>query len=316
MSKITYTDASNVQHEVSKIEFLQLIKQGLITSDTPVNINGRSGLARQISGLESLFANPHDNVVKKREEVEEDHIKLADSGTTSKKEDDSSPNARSGIEGVWGNIQNAVSCLATQLPQFQGEQIVSSSSVRLNKGENSEKSTAEESEETFISEDTNNGRKREPQAPPNFKANIMLTTCSNFEGYRIVRYCGFVAGDETLLLDRGSGIIESSISKVIFGFFSSLSKRIAGKSLPNSSARDYIDINNDLVAELPCKRMLVLDKVRKLANALGANAIVGLDFKMTVVPMETVDAIGRRIYQPYLFTITATGTAVEIKKFS
>lgn len=113
MSKITYTDASNVQHEVSKIEFLQLIKQGLITSDTPVSINGRSGLARQISGLESLFANPHDNVVKKREEVEEDHIKLADSGTTSKKEDDSSPNARSGIEGVWGNIQNAVSCLAT-----------------------------------------------------------------------------------------------------------------------------------------------------------------------------------------------------------
>ncbi len=116
---------------------------------------------------------------------------------------------------------------------------------------------------------------------------LIVTTGPNLEGYQIVQYLSVVSADDAFLLDRASAIMRKSN-----------------------------EVGSDLLVGLPNCRNSALEQLKEQAHKIGANAIIGLDFKTTALAMETVNTMGGTLYEPYLFTVTATGVAVNVQKLS
>lgn len=115
---------------------------------------------------------------------------------------------------------------------------------------------------------------------------MLVTTGTNFEGLRITRYAGYVSGDAGTQFERTSGVFGRSTG-VADGLMSSMSKL----------------------------RQAALAQLKEDAFALGCNAVIGLRFDyLTVDPKSSGAGGGYISYHPYVFGVTAHGTAVVVEQ--
>lgn len=117
-------------------------------------------------------------------------------------------------------------------------------------------------------------------------AQMLITSGFNFEGYRIVKYSGYISGDDAIQVDRGFAV---------FGF----------------GTKNTAD---DLMKSLVKIRRKALRELKEAAYDLGCNAVIGVDFDYLTLDPQTANFGGGTTYQPYVFGVTANGNAVIIEK--
>jgi uncharacterized protein YbjQ (UPF0145 family) len=111
---------------------------------------------------------------------------------------------------------------------------------------------------------------------------ILISSGFNFDGYKIVKYSGYISGDDAVQIPR-SGIFGND----------------NGKNLTDALVK--IRIN-------------ALKELKEAAYALGCNAIIGVDFDYLTLEPESVNIAGGTRYEPYVICVTANGNAVIIEK--
>lgn len=117
---------------------------------------------------------------------------------------------------------------------------------------------------------------------------ILITSGFNFEGYRIVKYSGYISGDDAVQIDRGTA-----------SFWD-------GSGATN--------VGDKLMKSLTVIRRNALRELKEAAYDLGCNAVIGVDFDYLTLDPQTATSTGGTMYQPYVFGVTANGTAVKIEK--
>lgn len=115
---------------------------------------------------------------------------------------------------------------------------------------------------------------------------MLISSGFTFEGYRIVKYSGYISGDDAIQVDRGT-----------HGFFSSVT-----------------NVGESLMVSLKQMRRQALKELKEAAYDLGCNAIIGVDFDYITLEPETANTSGGTTYLPYVFGVTANGNAVIIEK--
>lgn len=131
------------------------------------------------------------------------------------------------------------------------------------------------------------------QQPPTFEdpaqikakalSEMLISSGFNFEGYRIVKYSGYISGDDATQIPR-TGIFSNSRN---------------GENLTNA----LVNIRRQALAEL-----------KDAAYMLGCNAVIGVDFDYITLEPETANFTGGTHYEPYIICVTANGNAVVIEK--
>ncbi len=106
---------------------------------------------------------------------------------------------------------------------------------------------------------------------------MLLTTTPSVEGRRITRYCGIVAGEAIL----GANVIKD--------FFAGIRDIVGGRS-------------GLYERELQKARTLAMEELEERAQALGANAVVGIDLDYEVLGQENG-----------MLMVSASGTAVVLE---
>ncbi|MBP7211117.1 MAG: heavy metal-binding domain-containing protein [Paludibacteraceae bacterium] len=117
-------------------------------------------------------------------------------------------------------------------------------------------------------------------------ANMLITSGFNFDGYTIVKYSGYISGDDAVQINRGTA-----------GFFSSAT-----------------NVGDSLMKSLTKIRRNALKELKEAAYDLGCNAVIGVDFDYLTLEPETANSSGGTTYLPYVFGVTANGNAVIIEK--
>lgn len=118
-------------------------------------------------------------------------------------------------------------------------------------------------------------------------ANMLITSGFNFDGYKVVKYSGYISGDDAVLVDRGF---------TAFG--------VGGDKVKEGLMESLVTIRRNALQEL-----------KEAAYDLGCNAIIGVDFDYLTLDPQTTNIInGGTTYQPYIFGVTANGNAVVIEK--
>ena len=112
--------------------------------------------------------------------------------------------------------------------------------------------------------------------------NILISSGFNFEGYRIVKYSGYISGDDAVQIPRGG----------VFG----------GNNGQNLT---------DALVKI---RRQALKELKEAAYDLGCNAVIGVDFDYITLEPETANLAGGTLYEPYVICVTANGNAVIIEK--
>ena len=128
-------------------------------------------------------------------------------------------------------------------------------------------------------EEENINRKRE-------KSKMLISSGFNFEGYKIVKYSGYISGDDSFSIDRGYE-----------GFFNSAT-----------------NVGEEITKALVKIRRNALNELKDAAYDLGCNAVIGVDFDYFTLEPETVNISGGTTYLPYVICVTANGNAVIIEK--
>ena len=115
---------------------------------------------------------------------------------------------------------------------------------------------------------------------------MLITSGFSFEGYRIVKYSGYISGDDAVQVNRGTA-----------GFFS-----------------DPTNVGEKLMQSLTIIRRNALREFKEAAYDLGCNAVIGVDFDYLTLDPQTANSSGGTTYLPYVFGVTANGNAVIIEK--
>ena len=114
-------------------------------------------------------------------------------------------------------------------------------------------------------------------------ANMLISSGFSFDGYTIVKYSGYISGDDAVQIPRS-------------GWF--------GKSNTDTLLTDaLVKIRRQAIAEL-----------KEAAYALGCNAVVGVDFDYITMDPQTANYNGGTTYEPYVICVSANGNAVVIEK--
>ncbi|MBO4914901.1 MAG: heavy metal-binding domain-containing protein [Oscillospiraceae bacterium] len=112
---------------------------------------------------------------------------------------------------------------------------------------------------------------------------ILISSGFSFDGFRIVKYSGYISGDDAVEIPRG-------------GLFAGHSH---GEKLTNA----LVSIRRQALREL-----------KEAAYNLGCNAVIGVDFDYITLEPETANIVGGTTYEPYVICVTANGNAVVIEK--
>ena len=118
-------------------------------------------------------------------------------------------------------------------------------------------------------------------------ANMLITSGFSFDGHTIVKYSGYISGDDAIEVPRGS-----------VGFIFNTATNVA----------------DSLMASLVKIRRNALAELKEAAYDLGCNAVIGVDFDYITLDPETSNSSGGTTYLPYVFGVTANGNAVIIEK--
>jgi uncharacterized protein YbjQ (UPF0145 family) len=114
-------------------------------------------------------------------------------------------------------------------------------------------------------------------------AQMLVTSGFNFDGYRIVKYSGYISGDDAMTVSRGSSFTDGGV-------------------------------RDKLMSSLTQIRRNALRELKEAAYDLGCNAVIGVDFDYITLDPQTANISGGTTYQPYVFCVTANGNAVIIEK--
>lgn len=114
-------------------------------------------------------------------------------------------------------------------------------------------------------------------------ASMLITSGFNFDGYKIVKYSGYISGDDAMTVSRGSSFTDGGV-------------------------------RDKLMASLVEIRRNALRELKEAAYDLGCNAVIGVDFDYITLDPQTANLSGGTTYQPYVFCVTANGNAVIIEK--
>lgn len=121
---------------------------------------------------------------------------------------------------------------------------------------------------------------------------FMTTTGDSFVGYRIVKHGGCIAADAVTAVQRKFTNLGNKKGEAVIG--------------------------NRLAENLPVLRKEALGKLKVEAANLGCNAITGVNYNYLVLdPLENTMLGGNAQYlnfQPYIFCVSASGTAIRIEK--
>lgn len=142
----------------------------------------------------------------------------------------------------------------------------------------SEERRAAEEERKRIAAEQEEEQKRKAAALPK----ILISSGFNFDGYRIVKYSGYISGDDAVQIPRGG----------VWGTNN-------GQNLTDA----LVKIRRKALAEL-----------KEAAYDLGCNAVIGVDFDYLTIEPETANITGGTLYEPYVICVTANGNAVIIEK--
>lgn len=123
---------------------------------------------------------------------------------------------------------------------------------------------------------------REAQDKRRAMSQMLISSGFSFEGYKIVKYSGYISGDDATQIPRSG----------VFGGHN-------GENLTMALVR----IRRQALAEL-----------KEAAYDLGCNAVVGVDFDYITLEPETANIGGGTLYEPYIICVTANGNAVVIEK--
>ena len=113
-------------------------------------------------------------------------------------------------------------------------------------------------------------------------AQMLISSGFNFDGYIIVKYSGYISGDDATQIPR-SGVFGGN----------------NGENLTQA----LVKIRRQALLEL-----------KEAAYNLGCNAVVGVDFDYITLEPETANIGGGTLYEPYIICVTANGNAVVIEK--
>lgn len=178
-------------------------------------------------------------------------------------------------ESMFGGIVVDDSLIALFVSGFLEEKNASSWSIQEKEREAAAKRAEKERIRALEAEEA--ARKRKALSE------MLITSGFNFDGYRVVKYSGYISGDDAMSVDRGY-------------------------SWANVSVRDK------LMASLTQIRRNALRELKEAAYDLGCNAIIGVDFDYITLDPQTANLSGGTTYQPYVFCVTANGNAVVIEK--
>ena len=139
-----------------------------------------------------------------------------------------------------------------------------------------------EEEKRLAEERAEQERIRKEQEKKEAISKMLISSGFNFEGYRIVKYSGYISGDDAVQIPR-TGFFEANCN---------------GQNL------------TDALVKI---RIQAIKELKEAAYELGCNAVVGVDFDYITLEPETA-SLGKTIYQPYVICVTANGNAVVIEK--
>lgn len=139
-------------------------------------------------------------------------------------------------------------------------------------------------EKERVARETSDRERAEAQKQAALAA-MLITTGFSFEGHRITKYAGYISGDDAVQVDRGTD-----------GIFARAT-----------------NVGDSLMASMGKIRENALHELREAAYALGCNAVIGVDFDYLTLDPETARSGGGTVYLPYVFGVTANGTAVIIE---
>ena len=114
---------------------------------------------------------------------------------------------------------------------------------------------------------------------------ILISSGFSFEGYRIIKYSGYISGDDCVTMPRNT----------FWG---------------NNNVAD------NLCDALVKIRIQALKELKEAAYNLGCNAVIGVDFDYLVMDPQHNAALNAQVtvYEPYVICVTANGNAVVIEK--
>ena len=112
---------------------------------------------------------------------------------------------------------------------------------------------------------------------------MLISSGFSFEGYTIVKYSGYISGDDAIQIPR---------SGYFFGQ----------------------DNGQNLTDALVKIRRQALKELKEAAYNLGCNAVIGVDFDYLTLDPESATFGGNTRYEPYVICVTANGNAVVIEK--
>ena len=114
---------------------------------------------------------------------------------------------------------------------------------------------------------------------------VLITSGFNFDGYKVVKYSGYISGDDCITMPRNN-------------FF------------------DTNRVDKNLCDALVRIRRNALKELKEAASDLGCNAVIGVDFDYLVLDPQHAGALNASItvYEPYVICVTANGNAVVIEK--
>ena len=113
-------------------------------------------------------------------------------------------------------------------------------------------------------------------------AQMLISSGFSFDGYKIIKYSGYISGDDATQIPRSGVFGEDN-----------------GQNLTDA----LVKIRRQALAEL-----------KEAAYNLGCNAVVGVDFDYITLEPETANLAGGTRYEPYVICVTANGNAVVIEK--
>ncbi len=145
---------------------------------------------------------------------------------------------------------------------------------------------AREAEEKRLAEEQ--ARKEEEEEANRKKkalAEMLITSGFNFDGYKIIKYSGYISGDDCVTMPRDNFWGTNKVSDNLCG--------------------SLVKIRRNAIREL-----------KEAAYALGCNAVIGVDFDYLVMDPQHAAALNNAVtvYEPYVICVTANGNAVIIEE--
>ena len=113
---------------------------------------------------------------------------------------------------------------------------------------------------------------------------MLISSGFSFDGYKIVKYSGYISGDDVTTIPRGISIFKSNHGK-------------------------------ELTDALVKIRIQALKELKEAAYDLGCNAVIGVDFDyITLEPERDALLSNSTVKEDYVICVTANGNAVVVEK--